>query len=44
MQLCEINIYQIIIFRLYVVSNKNEMIKIGNQTREKSLVLLEVLE
>ena len=32
----EINICQIVIFKLYTVHNKHEMIKIGNQTREKS--------
>ena len=29
---CEINIYQIMIFRHYIVDNKHELIKIGNQT------------
>ena len=32
------------IFRLYTVYNKNEMIKIDNQTREKSQVLSQVHE
>ena len=35
MQFYKINICQIMIFRLYAVYNKHEMIKIGNQTREK---------
>ena len=44
MQFYEINICQDMIFRLYTVYNKREMIKIGYQTREKSQVLLQVLE
>ena len=32
------------IFRLYIVYNKHEMKKIGNQTTEKSQVLLQMLE
>ena len=32
------------IFRLYTANNKHESIKIGNQTREKSQVLSQVLE
>ena len=44
MQFCEINISQIMIFRLYAVYNKYEMIKIDSQTREKSQVLSQVLE
>ena len=44
MQFYEINIYQIMIFRLYKVYNKLEMIKIDSQTTEKSQVLLQVLE
>ena len=35
MKFYEINNCQITIFRLYTVYNKHEMIKIGNQTREK---------
>ena len=35
----EINISEIMIFRLYTVYKKQEMIKIGNPTREKSQVL-----
>ena len=37
-------VFKFMIFRLYSVYNKNEMIKIGNQTREKSQVLSQVLE
>ena len=44
MQLCEINICQVMIFRLSKVYNKQEMIKIVNQTRKKSQVLSQVLE
>ena len=38
MQICEINIPQVMIIKLYTVYNKHEMIKIGNQTRKKSQV------
>ena len=38
MQFYEINICQAMIFRLYIDFNKHEMIKIGNQTKEKSQV------
>ena len=31
--------FQLMIFRLYTVYNKHEMIKIGNQTREKYQIL-----
>ena len=34
MQICEINIPQIMIIKLYTVYNNHEMIKIGNQTRK----------
>ena len=44
MQLYEINIYQVMIFQLYTVYNKHEMIKIDRQTREKSQALSQVLE
>ena len=44
MQFYEINICQVMIFRLHTVHNKHQMIKIGNQIREKSQVLLQVLE
>ena len=40
----EINICQALIFRRYTVCNKLKMIKIDNQTREKSQVLSQVLE
>ena len=43
-QFYEINICQIMIFWLNTVYNKLEMIKIDNQTREKSQVLEQVLE
>ena len=43
-QFCKINICQVIIFRLHIVYNKHEMIKIDSQIREKSQVLLQVLE
>ena len=44
MQFYEQDICQIMIFRLYTVYNKHEMIKIGNQTREISQALSQVLE
>ena len=44
MQFYEINISQIMIFRLYSVYDKHETIKIGNQIREKSQILSQVLE
>ena len=44
MQFCEINICQGIIFRIYAVYNKHELIKIDSQTREKSQVLSQGLE
>ena len=40
----EINICQVMIFRLYTAYNKHEMIKVGDQTREKSQELTQVLE
>ena len=40
----EINIYQVMIFRLYTVYTNHEMTKISNQTREKLQVLSQVLE
>ena len=43
-QFYEAYICQVMIFRLYTVYDKHEMIKIGNQTREKSEVLSLVLE
>ena len=39
MKFYEMNICQVMIFRLYTVYNKYEVIKIGNQTREKLQVL-----
>ena len=44
MQFYEINICQVMNFRFYTIYNKHEMIKIGNQTREKLQVLTQVLE
>ena len=44
MQFYETNIYQVMIFNLYTVYNKHEMIKTGNQDREKLQVLSQVLE
>ena len=44
MQFYEVNISQVMIFRLYTVYNRHEMIKNGNQTREKIQELSEVLE
>ena len=44
MQFYEINICQIMIFRLYAVHNKHKLIKIRNQIREKSQVLSQVLK
>ena len=44
MQFYEINDCQFTIFRLYTVYNKREMIKIGNQTKEKSQLLSQVLK
>ena len=44
MQLYDINICQIMIFRLYTVYNKDDDDKIRDQTREKSHVLSQVFE
>ena len=44
MQFYEKNVCQVMIFSLYTVYNKHEMIKIGIQTREKLQVLSQVLE
>ena len=44
MQLHEMNLWQVIIFRLYILYNKHKMIKIGTQNREISQVLSQVLE
>ena len=40
----EIYICEVMIFKLYTVYKKQEMIKIGNQIREKSQVLSQMLE
>ena len=39
MQFCEVNICQVMIYWLYTVYKEHEVIKIGDQTREKSQVL-----
>ena len=44
MEFYEINICEVMIFKLYTVYNKHEMIKIGCQITEKSHVLSQVLE
>ena len=44
MQFYEVNIGQVMIFRLYTVHDKHEMIKICNQIREKAQVLSQMLE
>ena len=44
MQFFEINICQGLIFKIHINYQKNEKIKTGNQTIEKSQVLLQVLE
>ena len=44
MQLHEMNLWQVMIFRLYILYNKHKMIKNGNQNREISKVLSQVLE
>ena len=44
MQLLEMNLWQVMIFRLYILYNKHKMIKIGTQNREISQVLSQVLE
>ena len=44
MQFYEINICQIMIFRLYIVYNKHDMIKICYQIRENSQIISQVLE
>ena len=44
MQFYEIIVYRVMIFRLYTVYNKHEMIEIGNQTREKWHILSQVLK
>ena len=44
MQFYEINICQVMAFRFYTAYNMHEVIKTGNQIREKSQVLKQVLE
>ena len=44
MQFYEINICEVIIFRLYTIYTKHEMIKTDIQNSEKSQVLSQVLE
>ena len=44
MKFYEINVREAMIFRLHTVYNKHEMIKIGNQIRETSQVLSQMLE
>ena len=44
MEFYEIKICQVMIFRLYAVYNKHEMVKIGNQTSENSKALSQELE
>ena len=44
MQFYEINNCQVMIFKFYAVHNKHEMIKMGNQTKEKCHVLSLLLE
>ena len=43
-QFYEINICEVMIFRLYIIYNKHEMIKIGNQAIEKWQVLSQILD
>ena len=44
MQFYETFICQVMIFSVYTVYDKLEMIKIDNETREKSQILSQVLE
>ena len=44
MQLHEMNLWQVMIFRLYILYNKHKMIKIGTKNREISQVLSQVLD
>ena len=39
LKLYKINFCQVVIFRLYTVYNKHEIIKIGNQIRNRSLTI-----
>ena len=43
MQFYDIYFFQVMIFRLYTVYNKHEMIKIDHKNREKSQVLSHVI-
>ena len=44
MKFCDISICEVMIFWLFTVYNKHEMIKFGKQKRENSQVLSQVLE
>ena len=44
MQFSEIYNYQVMNFKIYTIYNKHEMIKVGNETREKSQVLLQQVQ
>ena len=44
MQFYEINISQVKIYRLFTAYKKHGMVKIGNKTREKLLVVSQVLK
>ena len=44
MQFYEINIYQVMIFRLNTTYNKHEMIKIESETREKTQLISQSVE
>ena len=44
MEFSEKIIIQVMIFRLHTVYNKHDVIKIGNQNRDKSQILSQVLE
>ena len=40
MQFYEMNICQVMIFKLYIIYKKYDIIKVGNQNKENSQVLL----
>ena len=44
MQFYENNIYEVLKFKLYAVYNKQKIIKIGNQIKEKSQVISQVFK
>ena len=44
MQFEEMNIYQVMIFRLYTLYNKHEILKIDNQTRKKLQAIFHMFE